>query len=130
MKLPRHGLLVRADGTVVWAWAHNDPNTDFDALPPMKISLDGSAVAFVADPADSVLDLEAEELEPEVMIELVHDRQKMRMRKRSDGSLRLTRIIGQDAQGADVEVDHPIVDIINLQRDKKGKARLKKGEDV
>lgn len=126
MKLPKRGLLMNPDGSLIWVWEHNDPNTDFNSLPPIILTMDGEAYTNVEAGA-TVIDLEAEGLQPGDMAELHQDHSATRIRKRADGSIHIVKILGQDKQGNDVEVDHPVVDIINLRRQNAGRPPLKKG---
>lgn len=114
-------------GELLWVWEHNDPTTDFNALPPPMITMGGEASYAHIDAGSTVIDLEGEGLEPGDMAELHQNHRATRIRRRADGSLRITKIIGQDDDGSDVETDHPTVDIINLRRKKAGRPPLKKG---
>jgi hypothetical protein len=128
MKLPKRGLLAHEDGQIVWAWEHNDPETDFDALPPFVSSLDGEDMQSLATPGSVVIDLEEIGL-GRGDIHLLHNTlNESRLRKRGDGSWALTHVIGGDnADDASIEVDHPLIDTINARRARRGQPLLKKG---
>lgn len=128
MKLPKRGFFVDdANGKVLWAWEHWNADTDFDSVTPFITTMDGETHAVIP-PAGTIIDLEAEDITPGDMRDLHRDLEHTRLRRRPDGSLRIVKILGQDEQGNDVEVDHPIVETINFQREKKGEPPLRKGK--
>lgn len=111
----------------MWAWEHNDPTTEFHSLPPFVVDMQGNA-SVLAQPESKVVDLDGEGLLPGDVHELVRDLGSARLKRRVNGSLRIVKILGQNTDGQSVEVDHPIVDVINLRRAKAGKPPLEKGE--
>jgi hypothetical protein len=129
MKLPKRGLLVNPGGELLWVWEHNDPTTEFNSLPPPTITMEGDTpvASSQVDAGAVVIDLEVEGLEPGDMAELHREHRATRIRRRPDGSIRITRVIGLDAHGNEVEVEHPVVDMINLRRMNAGRPPLKKG---
>ena len=128
MKLPKRGLLVDDKGQATWAWEHNDPDTDFDALPPFVSTLDGEDTQSVATPGSIVIDLEDVGLKPGDM-HLIHNTLQMtRVRKRRDGSWRITQVIpGDMPDDPSMEIDHPLIDVLNVRRERRGQPPLKKG---
>ena len=126
MKLPNRGFLVNPDGEIIWAWEQNDPTREFESYPPSYLSFDGQ-LTWRSNAASSVVDLDEEDLSSGDLADLHSNLHEARFRKRPDGSFRLTKIIGTDSEGNLVEVDHPIIDIINLKREKAGKPPHRKG---
>src|SRR4051812_40064019 len=102
MKLPRKGCMVRANGEIYWPFEHNDPHSEFDAMPPFMIDTDGN-MRSLAQPTDMVLNLEEAGLETGDMALLVHDIHKARYRKHRDGKWKFTTAV--DADGP--EIEHP-----------------------
>lgn len=142
MKLPSRGFLANPDGQIIWAWEHNDPTTEFDAVPPFVMTMDGE-VSTLASPLATVIDLDEEGLEPADLAPLLADLHNTRFRKDPDGSLRLTKTVVLPPEKVEpplpgeeepppkptviVEVDHPVLDILNIRRGQRGKPPLKKG---
>jgi hypothetical protein len=109
MKLPRKGCLVRADGTIVWAWEHNEAERDFESIPPAQYGLDGNLHAR-AHPTDVILDLEQTDLEAGDMETFYHDLLNTRARQHPDRSWRFTRVIGT------AEIEHPIHAVLRTRK--------------
>jgi hypothetical protein len=128
MKLPKRGLMAHEDGQIVWAWEHNDPDRDFDVLPPFVSTLDGEDMQSLATPGSTVIDLEDVGL-GRGDIHLLHTTlNASRLRKRADGSWALTHVIaGETEKDEPLEVDHPLIDTINARRARRGQPLLKKG---
>lgn len=103
-KLPRRGCLVdEVTGQVKWAWEHNDPERDFDVLPPYIEDRFGQR--SVAAPADTILDLEQHAEIGDVPL-LYKDLASTRVRKDDQGVWRFKELL--DIDGEQIEVDHAI----------------------
>ena len=108
---------MNPDGTTAWTWENGNPATEFDALPPLKFSTDGTFLGSVADPAAIVLDCE-KEFAPGDLAELMKDLASARIRQDPVTKVwhfKKRILIG----GQEVEIDHP-VELIRAAR-----ARLK-----
>ena len=110
MELPTRGFLVNPDDTIVWAWEHNDPTTDFTSLPPFVTTMDGETHS-VADPGAVVVDLEAEGLEPRDLNLLLRDLSAARCRRQPNGTLCIRQVLPTGN-----EIDHPIMAVIAARR--------------
>ena len=110
MKLPRRGILVDiVTGFVIWAWEHNDPDHEFDSLPPVITRTDGSVVVS-ATPDAVILDCEAEFEVGDIPL-LYAQLTDVRIRKNPQQKWEFfLEVKGKDEQGKDVsvEVPHPI----------------------
>lgn len=109
MKLPRRGVLVQADGKILWAWNHANPDTEFDSLPPRMEMADGSVI-IRATPDAVVIDCEAE-FTPDDIPLLYRNMEDVRVRKGAQLKWEFfQQISALDAQGniVVVEVPHPI----------------------
>ena len=113
MKLPLRGCLVNPDGTIAWAWEHNDPTRDFESLPPLIVDFATGVNRFVADPAAVVLSLEAVTKAGDMQA-LYHDMNEARARIGPTGKWQLTKIIRTPGK-ADREIPHPLESLINAQ---------------
>jgi hypothetical protein len=125
MKLPTRGFFVNPDGQVIWSWEHNDPTTEFDSMPPFIEDIEGN-VKVLAHPLGRVIDLDEMGLQRGDLRELMRGLHEVRVRKQIGGSWQITRVITHPETQEEVEIDHPIMDILNVRRAQIGKPLLKK----
>ena len=108
MPLPTKGCLVRADGTIAWAWEHNDPTTEFPATPPLLLDADGTPQDW-ALPGDVVLDLADIALEPEDIALFYAGLGNARAHADEAGDWHFTKMVGVD------EVEHPLETVLRVR---------------
>lgn len=112
MKFPRIGVVLDAQGAVVWGWTHPTATGEFEGFPPyVHNSRTGELKYILFSPDSTILDLE-EHLDSHEMRELLRDRPHARWIKKSKGGWDLKqRVQHTDESGLVVEalVDHPIM---------------------
>lgn len=114
MKLPTRGCLYNTEGHILWAWEHNDPTTEFEALPPVMTDPATGTQASIAQPDHAVMDLEAI-TEREDVPTLYQDMAAVRVERTTAGSYCFKQVI-TNSTGASVRIDHPIMQRINARR--------------
>ena len=106
MKLPKRGFLVDTDGSILWAWEHNDPTTEFNSMPPIIETSDGRVITK-STPGAVCVDCEAE-FEQGDIPKLYQRLDSVRVRKQPNGSWKIfERVFAEGPTGGPVIVEIP-----------------------
>lgn len=91
MKLPKKGMLVRADGTIAWMWSHPVEETDAVMIPPITYDPITGVTESAGQPGDVIVNLD-NALDPEDMLELHGAHHNLRFKKDANNRFTLTQL--------------------------------------
>lgn len=114
MKLPKRGFLYDTEGRILWAWDHNDPTTDFIALPPLMTDPTTGEQIPIARPTDAIMNMEGLAEKGDIPT-LYNDMGSVRLERATCGAYCFKQEI-TDSAGYRLRIDHPIMSRINARR--------------
>ena len=122
-KLPRKGVLVEPDGTIVWGWHQPDDAPEPEGIPPILGLHTDQTPRFINSAEAIALDLE-NDMDADDLHDLLHEATLARCRKQADGSWKFTKVLQQrleDGTVVEIEHAHPIEEKMRARAELKQK---------